>query len=98
MPDAGVCIGRGLSNGGCGCSRIGGTPQDRRPPDVSVLRLARLVEISGLYAVWDTTLPTVISYLDRSMRAFGGVPTYWLTDNEHTVSTGHVAGIAVRAR
>lgn len=49
-----------------------------------------------VYAVWDKTLPTVISCLDRSMRAFGGVPTYWLTDNERTVSTGHVAGIAVR--
>ena len=46
--------------------------------------------------VWDKTLPTVISCLDRSMRVFGGVPTYWLTDNEKTVSTGHVAGIAVR--
>jgi hypothetical protein len=46
--------------------------------------------------VWDKTLPTVIACLDRSMRAFGGVPTYWLTDNERTVSTGHVAGIAVR--
>jgi hypothetical protein len=34
--------------------------------------------------------------LDRSMRRFGGVPTYWLTDNERTVTTGHVAGIAVR--
>ena len=48
-------------------------------------------------AVWDKTLPTVIACLDRSMRAFGGVPTYWLTDNEKTVSTGHVAGIAGRA-
>jgi hypothetical protein len=46
--------------------------------------------------VWDKTLPTVIACLDRSMRLFGGVPTYWLTDNERTVSTGHVAGIAVR--
>ena len=46
--------------------------------------------------VWDKTLPTVISCLDRSMRLFGGVPTYWLTDNEKTVSTGHIAGIAVR--
>jgi transposase len=49
-----------------------------------------------VFPVWDKTLPTVISCLDRSMRAFGGVPTYWLTDNERTVSTGHVAGIAVR--
>ena len=46
--------------------------------------------------VWDKTLPTVIGCLDRSMRLFGGVPTYWLTDNERTVSMTHVAGIAVR--
>ena len=46
--------------------------------------------------VWDKTLPSVIACLDRSMRLFGGVPTYWLTDNERTVSTGHIAGIAVR--
>lgn len=49
-----------------------------------------------VFPVWDKTLPTVISCLDRSMRMFGGVPTYWLTDNEKTVSSGHVAGIAVR--
>lgn len=47
-------------------------------------------------ATWDKTLPTVIGCLDRAMRAFGGAPTYWLTDNEKTVTTGHVAGIAVR--
>jgi transposase len=45
---------------------------------------------------WDRTLPTVISCLDRSMRVFGGVPTYWLTDNERTITIDHVAGIAVR--
>jgi transposase len=45
---------------------------------------------------WDRTLPTLIGCLDRSMRAWGGVPTYWLTDNEHTVTVDHVAGIAVR--
>lgn len=45
---------------------------------------------------WDKTLPTVIACLDRAMRAFGGAPTYWLTDNEKTVTTAHVAGIAVR--
>jgi len=45
---------------------------------------------------WDKTLPTVIGSLDRAMRLFGGCPTYWLTDNERTVTTGHVAGIAVR--
>lgn len=46
--------------------------------------------------VWDRKMATTIACLDRSMRAFGGVPTYWLTDNERTVTTGHVAGIAVR--
>lgn len=45
---------------------------------------------------WDRTLPTVIGCLDRSMRIFGGVPTYWLTDNERTVTIDHVAGVAVR--
>src|SRR5947209_7413039 len=30
------------------------------------------------------------------MRAWGGAPTYWLTDNERTVTTDHVAGIAMR--
>lgn len=45
---------------------------------------------------WDKTLPTVIGCIDRAMRCFGGAPTYWLTDNEKTVTTGHVAGIAVR--
>lgn len=45
---------------------------------------------------WDRTLPTVIACLDASMRRWGGAPTYWLTDNERTVTTGHVAGIAVR--
>lgn len=47
-------------------------------------------------ATWDRTLPTVIGCLDRSMRIFGGVPTYWLTDNERTITIDHVAGIAVR--
>ena len=45
---------------------------------------------------WDRTLPTVIACLDSSMRAWGGAPTYWLTDNERTVTIDHVAGIAVR--
>jgi hypothetical protein len=45
---------------------------------------------------WDKTLPTVIGCLDQTMRRFGGAPTHWLTDNERTVTTDHVAGIAVR--
>ncbi len=46
--------------------------------------------------VWDKTLPTVVSCLDATLRRLGGVPTYALTDNEKTVSTDHIAGIAVR--
>jgi Mu transposase, C-terminal domain len=45
---------------------------------------------------WDRTLPTVVGCVDRVMRAFGGCPTYWLTDNERTVTVDHVAGVAVR--
>jgi transposase len=45
---------------------------------------------------WDRTMATLISCLDRSMRAFGGVPTYLLTDNERTVTMDHVAGVPVR--
>ena len=45
---------------------------------------------------WDRTLATVISCVDRAKRSFGGAPTYWLTDNERTVTIDRVAGIAVR--
>ena len=41
-------------------------------------------------------MATVIGCLDRAMRAFGGAPTYWLTDNERTVTIDHVAGVPVR--
>ena len=39
---------------------------------------------------------TVIACLDRAMRVFGGSPSYWLTDNERTVTTGRVAGLAIK--
>ena len=45
---------------------------------------------------WDRTMPTLVGCLDRAMRASGGAPTYWLTDNEKTVTVDHVAGIPVR--
>jgi hypothetical protein len=47
-------------------------------------------------ALWDRTTPSVVMALDRALRAFGGAPTYALTDNERTVSSDHIAGIAVR--
>jgi hypothetical protein len=38
----------------------------------------------------------VVLGLDRTLRAFGGAPTYALTDNERTVWVDQVCGIAVR--
>ena len=49
-----------------------------------------------IIATWDRTVPTLIGCLDRSMRIWGGAPTYWLTDNERTVTAAHVAGIPIR--
>ena len=46
--------------------------------------------------IWDRTMASVAMGLDRALRAFGGAPTYALTDNEKTVSVDHVCGIAVR--
>jgi transposase len=47
-------------------------------------------------ALWDRTMPSVVMALDRALRAFGGAPTYALTDNERTVSVDQICGIAVR--
>ena len=49
-------------------------------------------------ALRDRTMASVIGALDTTFRLIGGVPTYALTDNERTVTDGHVAGIAVRNR
>jgi hypothetical protein len=49
-----------------------------------------------IVVLWDRTMPSVVMALDRALRAFGGGPTYALTDNERTVSVDHVCGIAVR--
>jgi hypothetical protein len=46
--------------------------------------------------VRDKTLPTVIACLDATLRRFGGVPTYGLSDNEKTLTVEHIARIAVR--
>jgi hypothetical protein len=48
--------------------------------------------------VLDKTFPTLALSIDVALRRFGGAPTYGLTDNEKTVTTDHVAGIAVRNR
>ena len=49
-------------------------------------------------ALRDRTAPSVFAGLDRVFRILGGAPTYVLTDNEKTVTTGHVAGVPVRNR
>ncbi|MGH2902114.1 MAG: IS21 family transposase [Solirubrobacteraceae bacterium] len=49
-----------------------------------------------VFPLWDRTQASVVMALDRSLRLFGGAPTYALTDNEKTVSVDHVCGIAVR--
>src|SRR5262249_34563793 len=46
--------------------------------------------------VWDQSLPTLVACLDTTLRRIGGVPTYVLTDNAKTVTTEHIAGIAMR--
>ena len=46
--------------------------------------------------VRDKTLPTVIACMDTTLRRFGGAPTYGLSDNERTLTTDHIARIAVR--
>jgi hypothetical protein len=45
--------------------------------------------------LWGRTMASMVTALDRALRAFGGAPTYALTDNERTVSVDHVCGIAV---
>jgi transposase len=49
-------------------------------------------------ALRDRTAPSVFAGLDRIFRILGGAPTYLLTDNEKTVTTGHIAGVPVRNR
>jgi len=46
--------------------------------------------------ILDRSLPSVIACIDATLRRFGGCPTYALTDNEKTVTTTHVARIAIR--
>jgi transposase len=45
---------------------------------------------------WDRRMGTLLSCLDATVRACGGVPAFALTDNEKTVTVEHVAGVPVR--
>jgi hypothetical protein len=44
----------------------------------------------------DKSQPSVFAAIDVALRQAGGCPTYLLTDNEKTVTAGHVAGMPVR--
>ena len=43
---------------------------------------------------WDRTLPTALACIDTMLRRLGAAPTYFLTDNERTVTVDRVAGLA----
>ena len=73
-----------------------GRSEGRRPCDGVVLRVAGVVAVPAVVPLRNKTLPSVVIGLDRSLRVFGGAPTYALTDDEKTVSVDHVCGIAVR--
>lgn len=45
---------------------------------------------------WDRRMGTLLSCPDTTLRRFGGVPSFALTDNEKTVTVEHVAGVPVR--
>ena len=47
-------------------------------------------------ALRDKTMPSVFAALDVTLRRLGGAPTYVLSDNEKTITVGHIAGVAVR--
>lgn len=49
-------------------------------------------------ALRDRTFPSLVGALDQTFKMIGGAPSYLLTDNEKTVTTRHVAGLAVRNR
>jgi len=80
----------------CGPSGTGARGPASGTSHQPVLRLAVLEPFPGGHPDLGPDPPDVIGCLDRSMRLWGGVQTYWLTDNERTVSIDHVAGIAVR--
>ena len=92
-PSTGGARGRGSPSRGCGCS--GTTATGRRSPGARRCCSARGWRGAGsgsCCALWDRTMPSVVMALDRALRAFGGAPTYALTDNERTVSIDHVCG------
>ena len=93
------CTGPGSPSPGCGCSTTSPTAQSWPAGEV-VLLVAWLAwcRYRVVIALRDRTAPSVFAGLDRIFRILGGAPTYLLTDNEKTVTTGHIAGVPVRNR
>jgi transposase len=46
--------------------------------------------------LWDRQAPTVVMALDQTFRMLGGVPVYVLSDNEKSLTSGHIANLPVR--
>jgi hypothetical protein len=77
--------------------RLGRRPPGPGTPTNLFWSVAGLVPIPGDRPGLDKTFPTLSLSIDVTLRHFGG-SAYGLTDNEKTVTTEHVAGIAVRNR
>ena len=93
------CTGPGSPSPGCGCSTTSATARWSAGRKI-VLLVAWLAwcRYRVVIALRDRTAPSVFAGLDRIFRILGGAPTYLLTDNEKTVTTGHIAGVPVRNR
>ena len=93
------CTGPGSPSPDCGCSTT--SPTARWWPAGEIVLLVAWLAWSRyrvVIALRDRTAPSVFAGLDRIFRIVGGAPTYLLTDNEKTVTTGHIAGVPVRNR
>ena len=66
-----------------------GWPDRDGRQDGVVLRVGRVVAVSGGGALADKTLPSVVIGLDRALRRFDGVPTSALTE----YVPGHIFGL-----
>ena len=94
-----ACTDRGSPSPDCGCSTTSPTA-----PLSPAARLCcwwrgwRGAATASWWRLRDRTAPSVFAGLDRIFRIVGGAPTYLLTDNEKTVTTGHIAGVPVRNR
>ena len=83
--------GRGSRSRGCGCSGTMATgPWSRAARRCCSARGWRGRGSGWCCRCGIRTMASVVMALDRALRAFGGAPTYALTDNERTVSIDHV--------